>query len=250
MEEIFFSIVVPTLNEAKYLPKLLSDLAKQSYRGFEVIVVDGNSEDKTVEIAKSYKSRFLSFEIIKSSKRNVSFQRNLGGKKARGKFIIFMDADNRLPVSFLKGLFLQVYKKEVDCFTTYCLPDSKNSFDEVLVKIINLSLRVGAQVNKPLALGAMIGVRRDVFKKYGGFDEKIAFGEDVEYVRRLFKKGTNFCVFKKPKYIVSFRHYQRDGRVAYLVKVARLHLKRVIGFEIDQPNEYPMGGYFGDARKK
>ena len=50
----FFSIIIPALNEEKYLPLLLSDLAKQTMRDFEVVVVDGKSEVKTVVTAKSF----------------------------------------------------------------------------------------------------------------------------------------------------------------------------------------------------
>ncbi|MFH1244651.1 MAG: glycosyltransferase, partial [bacterium] len=50
----FFSLIIPALNEAKYLPLLLDDLSKQTFLDFEVIVVDGNSDDQTVAKAKSF----------------------------------------------------------------------------------------------------------------------------------------------------------------------------------------------------
>jgi len=53
----FFSIVIPTLNEEKYLPNLLNDLTKQKEKDFEIIVVDGKSEDRTIDIAIKYKKK-------------------------------------------------------------------------------------------------------------------------------------------------------------------------------------------------
>ena len=79
-----FSIVIPCLNEEKYLPKLLTNLEKQTLKDFEVIVVDGQSEDKTLAKATSFNNR-LKIKTLKADKRNVSFQRNLGAKNAKGE---------------------------------------------------------------------------------------------------------------------------------------------------------------------
>ena len=56
MKKPFFSIIIPTLNEEKYLPHLLADLAKQTFQDFEVIVIDGQSTDQTVPKTKLFKS--------------------------------------------------------------------------------------------------------------------------------------------------------------------------------------------------
>ena len=102
-QQPFFSIVIPTLNEEKYLPKLLQNLADQTFKDFEVIHVDGRSEDKTVQKAARF-SKKLDIKTLISQKRHVSHQRNLGGKKAQGKWLVFMDADNFLKPYFLQGL--------------------------------------------------------------------------------------------------------------------------------------------------
>jgi len=73
----FFSIIIPCLNEEKYLPKLLEDLSNQTLQDFEVIVIDGNSEDKTIQLIEKYKDIFSTFKIIISKIRNVSVQRKL-----------------------------------------------------------------------------------------------------------------------------------------------------------------------------
>ena len=92
----FFSIVIPALNEEKFLPNLLKDLIKQSFTDFQVVVVDGRSTDQTV--AKSLTlAKQLPLTVITSQVRHVSHQRNLGLKHSRGKWVIFIDADARLP---------------------------------------------------------------------------------------------------------------------------------------------------------
>ena len=99
----YFSIVIPSLNEEKYLPLLLEDLANQSFTDFEVIHIDAGSVDKTVEKAGEF-SQKLSFKTLVSKKKNVSHQRNMGIEHAVGTWILFMDADNRLPNHFLEAV--------------------------------------------------------------------------------------------------------------------------------------------------
>src|SRR3990172_1161417 len=96
-----FSVIIPTLNEQKFLPNLLTSLSEQSYRDFEVIIVDGGSEDKTVVRARSYKKKLPSLTIIEHARRGVSAQRNEGAASARGEWLVFIDADSILmPYAF------------------------------------------------------------------------------------------------------------------------------------------------------
>ena len=74
------SIIIPTLNEEKYLPKLLDSIVKQSYKDYEIIIADNNSKDKTRSIARSYGCR-----LTKGGMPAVA--RNNGAKIARGKLL-------------------------------------------------------------------------------------------------------------------------------------------------------------------
>lgn len=243
MKPLFFSIIIPALNEEKYLPKLLDDLSKQTCTDFEVIIVDGKSEDKTVEKCLEYQNKFSAFRILTSIKRNVSSQRNLGAQKAGGEWIIFMDADNRLPTYFLDGIKYRVLSKNPDCFTTYCDFEGLKPADKTLIKFINLSLEVTNMIDTPTALGSMIGIRKSLFANYGGFDPSIGFAEDTAYVKHLFELGANYMVFKDPRFTWSLRHYQKDGKLEYLRNTAKLYLKKWAGKKINQAEEYPMGGF-------
>src|ERR1051325_6774558 len=110
----FFSIVIPTLNEERYLPHLLLDLSRQTFRNFEVTIVDGMSEDQTVFNARQFQNRFERFRVLESDRRNVSHQRNLGAQTARADWLIFFDADNRLPKDFLQKIRILIEEREPD----------------------------------------------------------------------------------------------------------------------------------------
>ncbi len=198
----FFSIVIPTLNEEAYLPHLLIDLTLQTFKDFEIIHVDGKSDDKTVEFAKK-------FNVISNivDVRNVSFQRNTGTKLAKGKWVIYMDADNRLDSSFLKNIKLQISKfKKIDIFNTLVKIDE----NKIMETMANFWLLFHDKFEKKAAYGAMLGVKIHLALRYP-FDEKQKMMEDGIFVQNLIEKGYSFKIFKYPRYILSIRRISSDG---------------------------------------
>lgn len=242
MKKLTYSIVIPTLNEEKYLPKLLTDLAVQSYKDFEVIVCDGKSEDRTRQKAEEFINK-IEITVIQSSKRNVSYQRNYGSKKATGDWLIFMDADTRVPKGFMKNINSQlVLNPTIDVFTTWAITDSNHPADRAIAVYLNLGMELLKVGNYPAALGALIGIRKEAFKDVRGFSLDCPYGEDAELIRRVTKKQYNFAIFRKPKFTYSLRRVKKLGRLEYISKTTYLNLKTVFKLKIDQKKEYPMGG--------
>lgn len=238
----FFSIIIPCLNEEKYLPILLSDLSEQTFKDFEVIIIDGQSEDKTVIFAEKFTSKLPSLKILTSKVRNVSIQRNLGAKESVGEYLVFNDADNRLPIYFLEGLRYQLRVNPVDLFTCWCETDFENKKDKTIATACNLLLEANKLTNTPSAFGAMIGCRNSIFSKTPKFNPKVGFAEDTEFVRKSTELGFSFTVFKDPRYSYSLRRFHSQGTVKVIQKSAKLFLKYLAGKSIDQEKEYPMGG--------
>ena len=237
-----FSIVIPTLNEEKYLPKLLDDLSKQTLQEFEVIVVDGHSDDKTIRESKKFAKKLPMLRIIESKRRNVSFQRNLGAGYVKSEWIIFMDADDRLPQFFLEGINYKINLTKADVFTSWINVDSEVAADNAIANIINIGGELKKMINYPGAMGAMIGIKTDGFKEVGGFNESIPYAEDGVFIRDCYKKGLKFQIFRDPIFIYSLRRHRRSGRLNIIRKHAYLQLKRIANRRINQENEYPMGG--------
>ena len=241
-KEPFFSIIIPCLNEEKSLPLLLKDLANQTLKDFEVIVVDGHSTDKTVEKANSFKSKLPSLTILSSKIRNVSVQRNMGGDAGKGTYLLFNDADNRLPKHFLEGVKYHQGVKPTDMFTTWSLPDSNRRSDKAIATNLNLLIETGFLLGTPGALGAMIGCRRKIFRKIGGFNPKVTFAEDAEFIRNGYRKGYSFSIIREPRYVYSLRRFRKIGTLKLLQKYAVLNFKILTNQKVDQKKEYPMGG--------
>lgn len=248
-EPPFFSLVIPTLNEEKYLPNLLKDLSNQTFRDFEIIIVDAESEDKTVSEAYKFKSKVNKLEILTSNKKNVSFQRNMGALKSRADWIIFLDADSRIPHYFLQGIKFRIEFKDTDFLTSYITPDTKNKKDNTIAMMLNIYTDLQKSSRNPYILEAMLCTKKKSFLKLAGFDESIGVSEGNELLRRAVKEGMKFCVIKNPKYSYSFRRSRKEGLLKGIRSAAEVELKRLLKQKIPKDKAkyiYPMegGGYF------
>lgn len=247
----FFSIIIPTLNEEKYLPILLSDLKDQTYANFEVVVVDGKSDDKTVKKSQKFDKHFP-LKIITSQKRNVCFQRNLGVEHAKSDWIIFMDADIRVQPFFLQGIKYRADQYESDMFVTYLKPDSSHQLDIVLMAVTNMQINSQKSSNKPAFMESMFVIKKEIFKKIGGFDESVKWGEGGVFVTKAAKKGYKFSVYKDPEYTFSLRRLRSQGTLKIIRSVSKLFIAQQFNTKLSDKKIsqlYPMqGGDFFDKK--
>lgn len=94
-----FSIIIPVYNVEEYIKKCLDSVIDQSFKDFEVIVVNDGTKDNSMEIVKNYP-----VTIINQENQGLSAARNTGAKKAKGKYILFLDSDDYLEKDTLKEI--------------------------------------------------------------------------------------------------------------------------------------------------
>ncbi|MDP4038409.1 MAG: glycosyltransferase [bacterium] len=113
---IDLSIIIPTYKEEKRIGKTLEELAdylKNIKEEIEVIIIDADSPDKTTKIARNYADLFKHFRIINDGpKEGKGKQVRDGVFEAKGKYIMFMDADLATPLKYLKKVFYDMHKKK------------------------------------------------------------------------------------------------------------------------------------------
>lgn len=243
-----FSVVIPTLNEEHYLPNLLEDLCTQKEKRFEVVVVDGSSEDATCRKAESFKTR-LNISICKVEKRNLSYQRNYGGKKARGEYLIFLDADIRVPPSFLKNFKNETDKQKHLIFLPYVLPQSKLYQDIILFRLSNFFIETSQNFAKPIPTAGGMIFQKSFFHFIGGYkenrhqDDKMFFPEDHEIIVRAKKAGVTACYIKDVKMKVSLRRMKKEGWIEVIRKYMVSSLHVITNSKVDKGLfKYEMGG--------
>lgn len=249
-----FSIIIPALNEEKYLPRLLGDLSRQTFSAFEVIVVDGHSDDQTTAKTKSFQKKLPLLKIIACPKRHVCAQRNLGTKHAQANTFIFMDADVRLNPSFLLGVKYRLETNSVDLLSPYFEPDVKSRQNETITTTLNIFNDLQMSIKPKFLFESMIIISKKAFLAVKGFDENLDYAEGKSFIQNLLRLGFSAKVIKDPSYTFSFRRLRKFGIIHLASRLAKLELAELLGPEFKSlhvKNLYPMlGGTIFNQNKK
>jgi len=198
------SIIIPTLNEEKYIKASLNSIKKQIFNGeYEIIVADFNSKDKTVEIAKSFGCKITSGGLPAKG-------RNEAAKIAKGDIFLFMDGDTILPDGFLEKSISEFEQRKLDIAGFPIVLNEQDNFLKFGFDIFfNWFPAKFAGDSIPYSISSIL-VRKEIHQKIGGFDESIKIGEDIFYGREGAKIG-RFGLIKSCYIIFSARRFDEDG---------------------------------------
>lgn len=215
------SVVIPTLNEERHVGALLSDLAGQTRRADEVIVVDAGSEDGTVGVVERFPG-----VILLAGSPPVAKGRNLGGRRARGDVLIFLDADVRLPERFFEGFLEEFERRRLDVACPSYVPYSSTLAIRVVHAFFNRLFTLFEKV-LPSGAGHCIAVRGEDFRKSRGFDPTLKF-DDIELIRRL-SRGRRFGIVSRERVYVSDRRYEEHGVFRMILRYLLMSLFFALG---------------------
>jgi glycosyltransferase involved in cell wall biosynthesis len=215
------SVVVPARNEQDLLPECLAHLREQSLGGFELIVVDSASTDRTAEVGRSWGAR-----VVSLPDPGVGRARQAGFDVATGTIIATTDADAVPPEDWLERLVAPFRDPAVVCsFGTIRLTREGLWMDAgqaIFSGFQGLNLLLG----RPLCCGANFAVRKEAFMDVGGFhrgrtcpDE----GEDIRLARKLQRKG-KVVLLPDLAMAVSPRSFGRERALRYLGHSARVYV--------------------------
>lgn len=129
---IKYSFIVPVYNTNKYLKKCLDSLIKQTFKDFEIIVVNDGSTDKSLEIIEEYKNKYVNIKLINQNNQGLSVARNNGILKATGKYILFIDSDDYIEKDLLKMLDKNICDVDVLRFQTYIEDEDYKNRNEIV----------------------------------------------------------------------------------------------------------------------
>ncbi len=235
------SVIIPTKNEERWLPRLLESLKMQTIQPYEVIVADANSTDRTRAVAASFGAR-----VVDGGMPSVG--RNRGAQAAQGEMLLFLDADAvmRHP-KFLEDNLRELAERHLLLATCYLEPDNQGFLgliDRTLYAFYN-QYAVSLERRWPHAVGSCIFVDRIMHERAKGFDEGLVFAEDMEYVRRVADVGCRFGILRAHPLFISMRRLDKEGRARLIVKYvyAEWHLFTQGPFREALPFSYEMGSY-------
>jgi glycosyltransferase involved in cell wall biosynthesis len=204
------SVVIPVRNREQTIQPLMESLQKLDYdrNKVEVIVVDGNSTDKTQEIVKKYPVK-----LIVEEKKGLNRARNTGIKSSKGDIIAFTDSDCVVPPNWITKIVENFKDPEVSCVggsakaldTDFISQYADNS----VVRLMPFfTKREELNSVKPFfrhPAGCNMAFRRKVAEDVGYFDEKIQYGfDEVEFADRVCKAGYKMVL--DPDVVVWHKH--------------------------------------------
>lgn len=229
-----FSIITPVYNCSNEVKEFLESLSRQTYKDFEVIIIEDGKNDKSDKIVSSYTDK-LNIKYFYKENTGVSFRRNYGIKNASGNYYIFFDSDCIIPKNYFEFINNELNNNFVDA---YGGPDKAHSSFSVIQKAVNYSMtsffttggiRGGKRnIDKFYPRSFNMGFSKQVFEATGGFPEiPINPGEDIILSIEILKKGfktkliNGAYVFHKRKATIKkfFKQLFNFGFVRYPISL-------------------------------
>lgn len=238
------SIIIPTLNEEKYIGNLLKCLKNQTFRDFEVIIVDFSS-DNTKVIINNYK-QYLKLRLINHKKGNISKQRNSGVKNAKYENLLFIDADTTFNKNFLKDSLYEIKKRKLKTAGCHIYPDKKIFLYSFYFSVFHFFSLLSA--NSFGINGCCIFSGKKLHEKIGGFNSKIKIAEDYDYTKRL-SRLTKIGILKT-NINTSVRRFEKYGKFKTVFRLLFLAFHRALIGEIRKKIvDYEFGRYDDGAKR-
>jgi glycosyltransferase involved in cell wall biosynthesis len=213
-----FSVVIPCYNEGQYLGLLLEDLIQQTHAPQEVIVADSRSTDTTVSVATNFRER-LPIQLTTSSQRTAGAARNAGAKKAQSEYLVFVDADMRLPRDTLKKISQALTMRRFDYVTPLFSVSGSHPFDHLSMKTISYMLRHHRLFMKGQVpgIGGFMCVTKLMHTTIHGFTPDMSKENDIDYLQRLEQQHASYLILDDLIVETSNRRFVKDGRLLSLL---------------------------------
>jgi glycosyltransferase involved in cell wall biosynthesis len=196
-----FSIILPSYNRCTIIERAINSVLNQTFKDFELIIVDDGSTDTTKEVVARFNDDRINYYFQKNS--GVSAARNNGARFAIGNYLIFLDSDDDIEINWLSDFF-SLSKQNFDLL--FCnFKIVRINGEESLISASN-ALYQGDKKG-PIIPGSW-AIRKELFFKAGMYDEKLKFGENTELRFRLQEHQISIGIVNQ----YNFIYYQsQDG---------------------------------------
>ncbi len=248
---MLYSVIIPVYNRPYEVRELLQSLAAQSYKKFEVLIIEDGSEIKCEDVAEEFSGK-MKIRYFYKENSGQGFSRNYGFERAEGDYFVVFDSDCIIPPHYLERVSYYLALYRVDCWGG---PDRAHSSFTPVQKAINFSmtsfLTTGGIRGGKKRVGEFyprsfnMGISREVFEKTGGY--KITrMGEDLEFSIRIIQSGFNTALIEDA-YVY---HKRRTDLKQFFWQLhffgrARINLKRFYPDELKLVHFFPLLFFLG-----
>lgn len=216
-----FSIIIPARNEESVIGSLLQDVQRQQYQNHETIVVAHYCTDATEDIARAAGARTITLQ-----QGNVSDARNYGARYARGRVLLFIDADARLSNPHFLTNIAAVFSKNADplIVTGKVLPQDNRLIARLICLIKNVCIGWGFLKT----VNGYAAISHSIWPATGGFQANKVPLELIDFTRAARRAGARFIYLPSAAVLFSFRRYNHNGYLKTLALWLRLTFWRLV----------------------
>ena len=213
-KKISLSIIIPVRNEASHLPSLLNALQKRKSDNTEVIVVDGCSEDDTLNVICHKKNRILHSEPGRAQ------QMNTGARHAKGKYLWFLHADSKVDFDFESIIESGLKNKKWGWFNV------RLSNTKIIFRVIESMMNYRSKITSVATGDQGIFIHKNTFIEQGLFPS-IALMEDVKFSKKI--KSSESPFISDTPLETSARRWEENGPIRTIFKMWTLRLLFFLG---------------------
>jgi glycosyltransferase involved in cell wall biosynthesis len=203
------TVITPAYNVAQYVGETVASVLQQSFRDFEYLVADDGSQDDTIQVVMDHACNDDRVRVLQAEHRGPSSARNLGIRDARGKYIAFLDGDDRWRPRFLERQVGLIESLPANVGVVFCRSrmmlengtlvgiqwhrSGSYDFDDFLVG------------NNPARNGSSLLIRKSCFEDVGVFDEDLRYAEDLDMWLRIAESGKTPVLWGSRHFLVDLR---------------------------------------------
>ncbi|GFI53125.1 putative glycosyltransferase EpsJ [Muribaculaceae bacterium] len=216
------SVIVPVYGVEKYIDKCIKSIIDQSFKAWELILIDDGSTDQSGAICDKYAEKDQRIKVIHSENNGVSHARNVGLDNAKGRYVVFIDGDDWVDPSYLQNL---IERSSADDTVVY--GNVINDYSDQRSSVVVFSYDDGQNINLDNDVDLIVKYRlpengfpiaklfsREIIEQYKlRFDETLSYHEDHLFVLNYLRYVTSVRLSDSPDY-----HYEHRNGVSSLSK--------------------------------
>lgn len=206
--------IIPTFNEERSIgPCLMSLLQQRGIEDYEILVVDGRSKDRTLDVVRSFPEFGSKVKILDNPRRYQVYAWNIGCRAAQGEYVVLISAHTSYGPDHFKRCLEVIERTGADAVGPVQIATGSNVLGKAIAWCMTSPLGVGNArfrfTRKEEEVDSVFSMflRREAFERLGGFDERVAFDEDAEFSYRMRAAGGKIVVSPD----IAVQYFVRDS---------------------------------------
>lgn len=226
-----FSIVIPTLNEEDYISECIDSILDQTYDIdlIEIVIVDGDSTDKTIEIVNSYKQKHFHILVLTNPLKRTPISLNIGIKNSTGDVAVILGAHTKIDKDFVKLNNKYLIEQNVKVTGGTQINVGKSFSQRLIASVMEMPFAMASASYRWSKKAQFVDTvvyaayKKELFEELGYFEEKFAISEDAEMNWRIRQAG--YKIYFSPD--IKTYYYPRNSITRFIKQMFRYGILRV-----------------------